>query len=60
MTQLPTNVVDLARFRKEREQARLPLFEGPAPAMSCYLSGNDRESVSQAFQPEGRFSAANS
>jgi hypothetical protein len=31
MTQLPANVVDLARFRAERDQARLPLFEEPAP-----------------------------
>jgi hypothetical protein len=31
MTQLPTNVVDLARFRAERDQARLPLFDGVAP-----------------------------
>jgi hypothetical protein len=31
MTQLPANVVDLARFRAERDQARLPLFEGPPP-----------------------------
>ena len=31
MTQLPATVVDLARFRAERDQARLPLFEGLAP-----------------------------
>jgi hypothetical protein len=31
MTHVPTNVVDLARFRADRDQARLPLFDGPAP-----------------------------
>jgi hypothetical protein len=34
MTHLPTNVVDLARFRAERDQARLPLFDGVVPVES--------------------------
>ena len=31
MTSLPANVVDLARFRAERDQVRLPLFDGLPP-----------------------------
>ena len=34
MTSLPANVVDLARFRAERDHVRLPLFDGLPPVDS--------------------------
>ena len=31
MTSLPAKIVDLARFRAQRDQVRLPLFDGLPP-----------------------------